>query len=152
NNVFSLEIISQQVSTQFLYYALKNLEGSLQATAKGGGVPYISWSDLAAVRIPVPPLEVQREIVKILDQFTQLEAELEAELEARRAQHVHYRQSLFSYDESVPMRPLGELGRNLDNLRRPVTKESRVPGSIPYYGASGIVDFVSEFIFDGDYL
>ena len=47
-------------------------------------------------RIPVPPLEVQREIVRVLDQFTQLEAELEAELEARRTQHAYYWESLLS--------------------------------------------------------
>lgn len=45
----------------------------------------------AALRVPVPPLEVQAEIVRILDSFQQLEAELEAELEARRCQFIHYR-------------------------------------------------------------
>ena len=62
-----------------------------------------------------PPLEVQREIVRILDQFTTLEAELEAELEARRTQYEHYRNHLFSYDSladggSVEMVKLGDLG------------------------------------------
>ncbi|ERH33416.1 hypothetical protein HMPREF1550_00528 [Actinomyces sp. oral taxon 877 str. F0543] len=46
-----------------------------------------------------PPLEVQREIVRILDQFTALEAELEAELEARRKQYEHYRDRLLSFPE-----------------------------------------------------
>jgi type I restriction enzyme S subunit len=39
-----------------------------------------------------------------------------------------------------------------DGQRRPVTKSARVSGDIPYYGASGIVDYVSDFIFDGDFL
>ena len=51
-------------------------------------------SCLAKIRIPVPPLEVQREIVKVLDTFTKLEAELEAELEARRKQYEFYRDRL----------------------------------------------------------
>ena len=53
---------------------------------------------MAKVRIPLPPIEVQREIVEILDTFTELETELEAELEAeaqaRQIQHAHYREGI----------------------------------------------------------
>lgn len=48
--------------------------------------------------------------------------------------------------------PLGEIAENLDSLRKPVTSGSREAGEIPYYGASGVVDYVKDFIFDGDYL
>ena len=73
------------------------------------------WNVVRDMSIPVPPLEVQREIVRILDQFTTLEAELEAELEARRAQYEHYRTQLLSYDSMtargpVSWIPLRELG------------------------------------------
>ena len=64
----------------------------------GTKVKRISEKGLSRIRIPVPPLEVQCEIVRILDQFTTLEAELEAELEARRAQYEYYRNQLLSYD------------------------------------------------------
>lgn len=47
--------------------------------------------------IPVPPVEVQEEIVRILDLMTELEAELEAELEKRRLQYAHYRDALLSF-------------------------------------------------------
>jgi type I restriction enzyme, S subunit len=47
---------------------------------------------------------------------------------------------------------LGEIAINLDSQRRPVTKSARQAGEFPYYGASGIVDYVSDYIFDGDYL
>ena len=47
---------------------------------------------------------------------------------------------------------MGEIATNLDSKRKPVTKSARATGSIPYYGASGIVDYVSDHIFDGDYL
>ena len=59
----------------------------------------LSRKYLQDVRIPVPPLEVQREIARILDQFTTLEAELEAELEARRTQNEYYRDRLLSFPE-----------------------------------------------------
>ena len=69
------------------------------------------WNVVREMSIPVPPLEVQREIVRILDQFTTLEAELEA----RQAQYEHYRTHLLSYDSMtargpVSWIPLRELG------------------------------------------
>jgi len=52
----------------------------------------------------------------------------------------------------VEWKTLGELAENRDSKRKPITSGSREPGEIPYYGASGIVDYVKGFIFDGDYL
>lgn len=75
----------------------------------GAKVRRISGSSLAKIGIPVPPLEVQREIVRILDQFTLLEAELEAELEARRHQYEHYRGSLLAFDDEVERAFLGDI-------------------------------------------
>lgn len=69
--------------------------------ATGTKVIDVSAKSLAKIRIPVPPLEVQQEIVAILDRFTKLEAELEAELEARRRQYRHYRDTLLSFPEDT---------------------------------------------------
>lgn len=122
----------------------------------GTKVRRVSGDALAKITIPVPPLEVQREIVGILDQFSelqgQLQRELRLELEARRRQYLHYRDRLLAVDGDVEVRPLGDLAKNLDRQRQPVTKASRVKGEIPYYGASGVVDYVRDYIFDGDYL
>jgi type I restriction enzyme, S subunit len=51
-----------------------------------------------------------------------------------------------------PMRPLGELTINHDGKRRPVKESERQAGPFPYYGASGVVDHVDGYIFDGEYL
>ncbi len=67
----------------------------------GTKVRRISGDNLAKIRIPVPPILIQQEIVKILDTFTKLEAELEAELEARRRQYKYYRDALLSFDERI---------------------------------------------------
>ena len=93
-------------------------------------------------------------IVKVLDTFTKLEAELEAELEARRRQYHYYRDQLLNFEgrDDVQWMTLGEVAINQDSKRRPVTKSARNKGEIPYYGASGIVDYVSDYIFDGDFL
>ena len=51
-----------------------------------------------------------------------------------------------------PTRPLGELTVNHDGKRRPVKEADRRPGPFPYYGASGVVDYVDDYLIDGDYL
>ena len=75
----------------------------------GTKVRRVSGDSLAKIRIPVPPLEVQREIVRVLDQFTQLEAELEAELEARRAQYDYYAGELLTVEQDVPRARFGDV-------------------------------------------
>ena len=52
----------------------------------------------------------------------------------------------------VEWKTLGELAENLDSKRKPITSGLRDAGDIPYYGASGIVDYVKDYIFDGDFL
>lgn len=83
-----------QINTRFLYHWLKNKQDFLHSLKKGSGVPHVYPKDIAKLKIPVPPLEVQAEIVRILDSFTNLEANLQTELEARRQQYKYYRDSL----------------------------------------------------------
>jgi type I restriction enzyme, S subunit len=77
----------------------------LRKTRKtGGSVASIEVPKLMSFRVPIPPVAVQKEIVKVLDDFTaltaDLEIELKAELEARRLQYSHYRNALFSFDDA----------------------------------------------------
>ena len=69
----------------------------LKIEGSGTTVKGITIDQLKKISIPVPPLPVQEEIVRILDKFTALEAELEAELEARRKQYEHYRDRLLTF-------------------------------------------------------
>ncbi len=108
DTIFRTEIDTSQVEPKFVYYKLLTM--GLGEMNQAGGVPSQTQSVLNLLRIPVPPLPVQREIVRILDQFTQLEAELEAELEARRVQYEFYRDSLLTFPVDTPIAPLGELG------------------------------------------
>ena len=50
------------------------------------------------------------------------------------------------------IKPLGELAENYDSLRIPVKEFDRRSGKFPYYGASGIIDYIDEYLFDGEYL
>ena len=142
------------ISIRYLFHCLT----SLSIPSRGYNR---HWILVREMLIPVPPLEVQREIVRILDQFTTLEVEpeteLEAELEARQAQFEHYRNHLLSYDSlaacgPVDMVELGSVVTLLDSRRIPLKKGDRVSGEYPYYGASGIVDYVDSYIFDEDLL
>jgi type I restriction enzyme S subunit len=72
----------------------------VEANQRGASYPAIPDSVVKQFRVPVPSLEVQREVAEVLDQFTKLEAELEAELEARRKQYEYYRNSLLTFPES----------------------------------------------------
>ena len=104
---------------RFLYYGLKSQEDNISTLQSQGGVPTINTAKLGNVRLPLPPLPVQKEIVRILDKFTTLEAELEAELDCRKRQYEYYRNQLLSFDvlnrggqklNNVTVMPLGELG------------------------------------------
>ena len=103
DTIFYTEI-GPEVEPKYLYYNLKRMR--LSQMNEAAGVPSMNQKKLGQIRIPVPPLEVQREIVRILDQFTTLEAELEAELEARRAQYEYYRNQLLSYDALASRGPV----------------------------------------------
>ena len=83
----------------FLKYAFRAFGARRQIVKTANGVTRfnISKEAFGRVEIPVPPIEIQREIVRILDSFTELEAKLEAELEARKAQYGYYRDRLLDF-------------------------------------------------------
>lgn len=88
----------EDINSKYLYYKLKALECSIINMQSGGGVPTINTKKVGSLEIPLPPIKVQTEIVRILDKFTSLEAELEAELDCRRRQYEYYRDKLLSFD------------------------------------------------------
>ncbi len=118
------------------------------------------WLTAQQTLIPIPcpenpkkSLEIQAKIVRILDAFTELTAELTTELTVRKKQYNYYRDQLLSFeDDEVEWQTLGGLAENLDSMRKPITSGLRESGDIPYYGASGIVDHVKDYIFDCDLL
>lgn len=142
-----------EVSIRYVWHYL----GTIKYTPEQHARQWIGT--FSKFKFPLPPLEIQQEIVKILDKFTEyvteLTAELTAELTERQKQYSFYRDKLLSFEDEVyqvEWKTLGEVAENLDYLRKPVTKGSRSSGRYPYYGASGIVDYVDDYIFDGDYL
>lgn len=106
-------VIKHHLDPKFLAYWFQTPEFDRQKRKRATGTKVVDVSarSLATVRIPVPPLEVQREVVRILDTFTELEAELKAELKAelsaRRKQFEFYRNHLLSFRERGRERELG---------------------------------------------
>lgn len=102
------------VNLRYLYYSLKGQESDIMIRlVSRGGIPAINKKDIENYVIPLPPLPIQLEIVRILDTFTQLQSNLEAELAARQKQYEYYRNKLLTFDEndeSVEWKTLGEVG------------------------------------------
>ncbi|EKY28112.1 restriction endonuclease subunit S [Clostridium celatum] len=100
-DAFSIKAIDNNY-TKYLFYCLTNIQEYIYGTKKGSGVPHVYISSIDKVKIPVPPIAIQEEIVRILDSYTELKtkliSELTSELEARRKQYEYYRDELFGKD------------------------------------------------------
>lgn len=113
--------------------------------AKGAKVIDVSATDMAKIQIPIPALKVQREIVRILDNFTELTTELTAELSARKKQYSYYRDRLLTFDErDVEFKALREVVK----IKNGKDWKKLGDGSIPVYGSGGIMGFVDTASYD----
>ena len=90
---------STDTLVMYLYHYLNfKLRDYITINSKKGSVPYITLPMLEKFEIPIPPLSVQTEIVKILDALTALTSELTSELTLRQKQYQYYREKLLSFD------------------------------------------------------
>ena len=100
------------LKTRFIYHYLKTL--SFIPFLSGGGRAKLTKGKLCLIPIPIPPLSVQKEIVRILDTFTGLTAELTTELIARKKQFTYYHNQLLSFEgENVEWKTLQEVCLNI---------------------------------------
>lgn len=149
-----ISIKSPNILIRFLYYWL-----SIKAkdyVYSGMGNPKLMSNQIAPVKIPIPPLDVQNEIVRILDTFTSHAAELQAELQARKEQYEYYRNKLLTFDKddkNVKWMNLGEVydikaGKSIpaSEISSKRTGEKR----FPCYGGNGLRGYVSLFNQEGE--
>ncbi|GAA9286837.1 restriction endonuclease subunit S [Helicobacter pylori] len=98
---FSVSPKQKTLMPKYLFHYLTTQQDAIHATKSTGGIPHVYSKDLQNFLIPIPPLEVQQEIVKILDQFsiltTDLLAGIPAEIEARKKQYEYYREKLLTF-------------------------------------------------------
>ncbi|WP_434556403.1 restriction endonuclease subunit S (plasmid) [Klebsiella oxytoca] len=131
------------ISPEYLYYALSSdsfFSYSMQH-AKGAKMPRGSKDAILNYQIPIPcpsapgkSLAIQSEIVRILDKFTALTAELTAELTMRKKQYNYYRDQLLSFEEGdVEWKTLGEISRKISSGGTPKTGVTEYyDGTIPW--------------------
>ena len=126
NNIFLTRFL-------FHFFDQNSFEQEAMQNATGGGQKNMSTTWLSKLLIPLPPLSVQQEIVRILDKFTQLEAELEAELDCRKRQYEYYRNNLLSYEgNEVEWKTLGEVGE-IRMCKRILKEQTSDYGGVPFY-------------------
>ena len=124
--------------SKYLAYILKTtcFQNEVKKITGVGSVPNVPQSSLAKIKIPLPPIEVQTEIVRILDKFTSLEAELEAELDCRKRQYEYYRDKLLSFDnvggQEVTIGKIGDIGR-ICMCKRIMKNQTNSESGIPFY-------------------
>ena len=108
--VYTIKPNQNVILSKYLSYCLQSTEVRIAYMSKsaGGTVQSVPMKEMKNLEIPVPPLEIQNEIVRILDNFTELEEELEEELVARRKQYEYYRDSLLTFDDETILKPLGD--------------------------------------------
>ncbi len=103
---FSVSPKQKTLMPKYLFHYLITQQDAIHATKSTGGIPHVYSKDLQNFLIPIPPLEIQQEIVKILDQFslltTDLLAGIPAEIKARKKQYEYYREKLLAFKPLTP--------------------------------------------------
>ena len=114
---------------KYLYYVLTSKLDEIKTFYRGSGIKHPNMQKVLDLKIPVPPLEVQKEIVRVLDSFT----ELEAELEARKKQYQYYRNTLLTFNEGVKWLSMSDISVKISSGGTPKTSEpSYYNGNIPW--------------------
>jgi type I restriction enzyme S subunit len=131
--------------------------GRISRLAAGTNINNLKRDHLLTMRIPLPSLAEQRRIVAKLDEtlgeIDQFKRNRQAKIEAFDDVKSLMLNDLIQTEtgaarEAWPSAPLESLVDVLDSKRVPITKRNRKPGAVPYYGATGVLDWVEGHLFD----
>lgn len=151
---------------KFLYYWLNNNIDLIAKTYRGAGIQHPSMLDVLNIMIPVPPIEVQEEIVRILDSFS----DYAAELQARKQQYEYYRNLLLTFNPSaygcgtddeqkdgvttwgghnykIEWKNLGEIG-NICMCKRILKHQTNTKSGIPFYKIGTFGKVADSYIYE----
>lgn len=106
------EKYKNQFEIKFLYYYCFKLDEYCKKNLNQGNFASVDMGKFSKFRFPIPPLPIQQEIVRILDTFTNLTAELTAELTARRKQYEYYRDELLKTGEQVSLYEVAQYSKD----------------------------------------
>ncbi|BBQ91642.1 restriction endonuclease subunit S [Raoultella ornithinolytica] len=150
-----------QLNLKYSYYFMKMIEGDYKVPKTG--IPQLTKPMIKDIKLPIPcpdnpekSLAIQSEIVRILDTFTALTAELTAELSMRKKQYNYYRDQLLSFnDGEVECKTLGEIiqmraGQHISTSKIMERREDDYV--YPCFGGNGIRGYVKQKSHDGEHL
>lgn len=149
DDCYSIECDDNAVNGRYIYHVLLLKQGRIKSQVRRASIPRLSNTAIRHLEIPVPPIEIQHEVVRILDNFMELEAELEAELAGRIEQYEYYRdhmldkKSLEAMDgKPVETMKLGEVAEVKHGER--ITKKDLIADG-KYAVMSGGRDFFGRY-------
>ena len=167
NQGFQSLVPKQSTCVEFLYYLIQHHKRRLERLAAGSTFLEVSKRAIRSFRVAVPPLPEQRKIAAILssvddtiektqaviDQVQVVKRGLMQELLTRGlpGRHTRFKQTdIGEIPTDWDIKPVGDVFEVLDRMRKPLNKSQRetMKGLYPYYGANGVVDYVSEWLFD----
>lgn len=140
----------------FMKYLFRstNIRKAICKTANGVTRYNISKKEFAKIEIPIIPLPVQEEIVRVLDAFTELQAELQAELQKRQQQYNFYRDNLLNFNrggQEIKWMKLKEIGK-VCMCKRILKEQTVSSGDVPFYKIGtfgGVADaYIPQELFD----
>ena len=157
---YVIEISEENIDIKFLYYFFKTfVKKYIDKNKTTGSIPYITLPILKDFKIPIPSIEAQEKIVKILDNFTKYVTELQAELQARNNQYNYYRDMLLSEDylnkisEKLESQIKYEIScielEKIIKIKNGKDWKSLGKGNIPVYGSGGKMGvFVDKYSYN----
>ena len=143
----------------FYYYFSNNFGKEVEKYTAKSSVDSVRRDMIAEMEFPYPPLPEQKEIVKALldfdehiDNLTELIEKKKAVRDGALEDLINGKTRLDGFRGDWNSCKINDVADFFDNLRIPVTKNQRMPGNTPYYGANGIQDYVSGYTHDGEFI
>lgn len=141
------EEFKEQFDIKFLYYYCYKLDEWCLNHLNQGSFASVDMKQFVKFTFPLPALPVQREIVRILDEFTLLSAELSAELAARKKQYEYYRDELLTFGDEIEWKTLD--GKNgIAVIKGGKDYKHLGEGTVPIYGSGGIMGSCDTSIYN----
>ncbi len=141
---------NELILASYLSASLSLSSSRLQIKQKAHGVAQkgLYLTDVKSIKIPLPPKDIQEKIVAEIAVLEDQEGKAKDAVE----ELLQTQTDIINDFSKYPKINLGNYSENLDRLRKPVIRGDRTAGEYPYYGASGIVDYVSGYVVDDDVL
>ena len=138
-----------EVIPRFVFFLVNQYLEKIEESTSFTTVKHISVKQVKDIRFPLPPLAEQKRIVDIVSSVDTYIDALQQQVDAARtARNAVLHELLTAAGDDWTETTLDAISLNLNSRRIPITKSDRNVGPFPYYGASGIVDYVDNFIFD----